>query len=499
MAVANELSRRRTTVLLWAFLGCVATALAAPADFPAAMKLYQEQDLAAARSALQDLAELGEARAQALLGRMLMQGEGGGIDTATGLGWLMAAAENGSKPMQDQVAVLRENIAALPKEQQRAAYDVLTRYGANTLLQQLLPTTKDLTLCAGAQWGKQFEQVIAVYPRAARFKSQNADVLFQIRVGTDGLAREPEVLAAFPPGEEFVNPAMRAVLLSRFRPATVDGHAVEGFYRYPAKFRIQGGGVLWNDSGVTQSVANANAGNPEAQFLVGSAAIVDSQEFHIPYGKALELLVKSAQAGNPHAQYWLGMEFSSRAICGPSEKAARWLDIAARNGEPTAQVRRARKLLAGDNSEADRADAKRLLSAAARSDSVFAARQAIGILASTPFDDVRDPALAASVLHDLKVDEYAQDPQTWEAVAAVHAARGEFRDAHYEEDRAIKLAQDYRWNTTAMEERQAAYSAKKPWTGDLLASPPVPEPGPGPSSLRSCITTNFNPPCVWIQ
>jgi len=75
----------------------------------------------------------------------------------------------------------------------------------------------------------------------------------------------------------------------------------------------------------------------------------------------------------------------------------------------------------------------------------------------------------ASRLH---YDYHDLDPHYTEVYAAALAANGRFLHAYRRQQRAITSAKELGWNTALMEERRAAYGAKKAWTGDLFRVPP---------------------------
>jgi TPR repeat protein len=409
----------------------------------------------------------------------------------------MAAAENGSKEAQAAADTVRADLAKLPANQRQSAYDVLMRYGAKSMQQNLLPAPRDLLACLKVRPVGRLETVVPEYPETARRTSQNADVYIQFTVGIDGLAREPEALSTFPAGEMFVRPAMRAVLLSQFRPAELDSRPIELTDRLRIKFRIAGGGNLWDHAGVRRAMDLAEKGNPAAQFLIGSAASVDPAAFQLTAEKARDFVIKAAQAGNPAAQYWIaGYLAEGGGACAKSAKVTRWLNVAVQGENPAAQVDRARQLLRSEPSATEQAEAKRLLVAAAKSNSVFAMRHAVGILATSPVEGVRDLAFSAAAVRKFATADYEDDPQTWEVLAASQAAGGNFSDAVRQQQKAIRLAAGYRWNTSAMSERLAAYEAKTVWRGDLLAVPPAPDPGPPPSKLARCRDSLLVLPCV---
>ena len=470
----------------------------AGARFEAAFQLYQNGDYAAARPAFAELAELGQPRAQALYGQMLVKGQGGAVDLGAGFGWMQASAGNGLTESLSQLDKIKGNIAKLSPAQQSDAAEVLRRYRRAALEKVLLPIQQDLTPCERGTHVREFESVLADYPATARRWGSDAYVLIEVRVGVDGLAHEPHILAWFAEADMFSEPAMRAVMRSRFLPATRDAQPVEGIFRVRATFRIIGGGSLWDSAGVGKVAALAANGNAAAEYLIGSGGMTDPAAFHVTYPQALSFLLHSAQAGNPQGQYWIGDELRAMSVCEASLKAARWFEIAARNGEPSAQIVRARQLLASDPSAEVRAEARRLLLAVAASESVFGARQAIALLASSPFEDVRDPPTALSSIHGLKTGDYDPDPQTWEAVAAAYAANGRYAEALPNQERALKLAREYRWNTTAIAERLAAYRKNHAWTGDLFAVPPVAPPGPPPSDVPGCEARRRTALCLRI-
>jgi hypothetical protein len=210
-------------------------------------------------------------------------------------------------------------------------------------------------------------------------------------------------------------------------------------------------------------------------------------------------MLRSAQDGHPPAQAWIASQLNARSGCPSSQKAARWLELAAYGGDPASQLSRARELLGAADPGADaRAEAKKLLHDVAASDSVFAVRLAAAILASSPYEDVRDAPVALESLRRLKTGDYDSDPLTSEAFAVALAANGHAAEAVSREEHAIKLAEDYRWNATAMRDRLAAFRKGHAWTGDILQLPPVPPPGPPPNKLKPCDYDKHRADCVSI-
>lgn len=123
----RALRQLATACAAWLFVA-TASASGAPVEtaaLAAGIQLYyKDRNYPAARAALQAPAELGESRAQYLLGSRLLKGEGGEVDAVAGYGWLRAAAENGNENALGPEDKVRTEVAALPPEARGRALDV---------------------------------------------------------------------------------------------------------------------------------------------------------------------------------------------------------------------------------------------------------------------------------------------------------------------------------------------------------------------------------------
>jgi hypothetical protein len=288
----------------------------------------------------------------------------------------------------------------------------------------------------------------------------------------DGLARDPQVLASAPP-KKFDTAAIGGVLRSRFSPAELDGKAVEDRYTIRISFQIEdGGGILWNNEKIEVIKQRAEAGLPNAQFVAGLLGILDDS-LEIPEDAAQRLLLSAAQAGHPGAQYWIAGEVRRERYCHPdSQKSRRWLQQAARGQLIPAKVALAYELLA-DPSQATAAAIKELLQPVIDGDSSHALKHAAALLSGVSHPQLRDPVLALRAAQKLDKLDADYDPQASEAIAAAHAANGDFKRAARFQQRAVKAATELKWNTQRMQERLANYTNGQAWTGDLFAIPPL--------------------------
>ena len=98
-----RLSRHALVVMM------LVAATAASGATTAGWVAYQRGDFAAARAAYERDARLGDRLAQFNLATMLLRGEGGAADPASGVDWLRKAAEAGMAQAQYNLGLLYES------------------------------------------------------------------------------------------------------------------------------------------------------------------------------------------------------------------------------------------------------------------------------------------------------------------------------------------------------------------------------------------------------
>ncbi len=441
-----------------------ATLLAAAiarADFQAALGEYNAGHYDAAHAQFLALAELGDCSSQFNLGAMALKGQGGPKDTGSGVGWLQAAAGNGCEKLVG--GKLTGLSAQLSPEEARSAAAIVSRYGREALKAQGV-VSPDFS-CSNTQPARVLDSPLPDDPRPAGGREESAIVITELTVGTDGLARDPEILLAVPE-RGFTRAAVEAWFNSRFAPAQRNGQPVES--RLTAKMLFTSSGGLASTDVYRQARPAADGGDPAAGYVVGLTATLDSS-LGISSARAGELLLASARDGYPQAQYWVANQLRYATACQGRRDGNVWLSHAAQGGNAAAQVKRARDLLGPGASAAQIAEARALLEKAAASDSYYVMKHVTALLAASPVETVRDPATAQKVATRLAGGEIQSDPQMFEAVAAADAANGDYRGASATQQLAMRKAQTLGWNTRAMAERLATYKSGKPWRGDLFA------------------------------
>jgi TPR repeat protein len=179
--------------------------------------------------------------------------------------------------------------------------------------------------------------------------------------------------------------------------------------------------------------------------------------------------LKAAQAGSPYAQYQIGNGLLlGRGCQADPRKGEFWLRKAAQADQPDAQATLAEHLLKDGSNPESVQQAIALLRRASKNGNVTTKLMLAAVLAATPVAGAGDPAGALTLADDIESD-YKHDPTLWEIRAAAHASSGKFDMAVKAQSQALAEAKDLGWDLSLLETRQTAYSAKKRWSGDLLA------------------------------
>jgi hypothetical protein len=434
------------------------------ADFQQAMQDYNAGRYDAAHGEFLALAELGDCSSQFNLGAMALKGQGGPRDSASGAGWLQAAAGNGCEQLVNKrLAALS---AGMSSADASTAAAIVGHYGHEALRVQGV-FDPDFS-CADTLAPRLLSAPEPDYPQQAG-QRQQALVITALTIGADGFARDPEVLLAVPE-QRFAAAAIEAWLNSRFAPAMRNGHPVA--YRLQTKqvFAVQGGGPLAQLEPLQQARSAAAAGDTQGEYLLGLAATFESS-LGLTSARAAGMLLSAARAGGPQAQYWVGSQLRATAECHPRADGAIWLTHAAAGGDAAAEVLLSSELLRGTPTATQIGQARAALVQAAGSGSYYVRKHVVALLAASRLDELRDPHTALTLAQQLQGGEIQSDPEMFAAVAAAYASTGDFHAAVAQQQRAQQKALNLGWDTHALDAQLAAYRAGRPWRGDVFASP----------------------------
>jgi uncharacterized protein len=424
-------------------------------DFPRAFELYRE------------LAELGNAESQETLAIMYVQGEGVKRDNILGYAWAAILLEQ--QPSEVAQSIYAQLHPRLTESGRKIADELRARFGKEALQKSILgiekiPAAPRKGICRMKAPANPDE----FFPPEAAEKGISGFAIIEARVFSDGRDHDPRAVRLIP-AQNFNGPGMLVSMNTLFAPRNETGKAEPCKMRFKVRFTVKPGHTPKTvERDLSAIKKQAVAGDPNSQLFYG--LFLQTSDDDAPAGEVpLDWFIKAAQAGIPFAQYLVGHDqMDSSWFEADEAKGIFWLDKAARGGDSDAQLELANYFLRDASNAGNVRKAVELLGHAVEANRTEARFYLSAVLASNPDAEVRNPKRALEIFgKDAGI--YEQNPIAWEIRAAAHANAGEFDDATGLEKRAIRMAKVFDWNTAPMEARLAAYQAKKPWTGDLLA------------------------------
>jgi hypothetical protein len=221
-------------------------------------------------------------------------------------------------------------------------------------------------------------------------------------------------------------------------------------------------GNILSDEKLTAMVVKAREGAIESQMAVSYLDSIAHQEVGIPETEARHFLAASAVQGERSALLRV-TRMMGLPNCRPQPVVEDFLYRAAMVGRSDLELLHATRILER-GSVADHPELLAMLRGAANADDAFVQMWAAGLLATAPFESVRDPQAALAAAQALKTND---DPDAGETLAAALAANGRYPEAVAAEKAAIANAGRWNWNTANMRLRLARYTAGEPWVGYL--------------------------------
>ena len=452
-----------------ALLAMCLCAPVARADLYSAKQAYDKGELEHAFELYQELAELGDMRAQEYLAAMYVAGEGVKRNNLMGYAWASIAIENGAgDEMKSIISQLDSHMTDSARKQVDA---IKAQYGSDALRKSLLPDIYANASYIDREPCKVSKAMATIYPQDAVDKGIQGNAYVEVTVMPDGRARNPRVVYAIPTGV-FDEAAREAMLRTEFTPArTRKGGLVPCTYAVMLRYVIEGyetSDYPKLEVFAKQTREKAESGDPNAQMLYG-LLISGFPQLKQNRSDAMPWFLKSAQAGVPTAQFTIGYSMMEGWGCQCDEpKGMIWLHKAAAADQADAQVALANYLLRGDPGPEEVAKATKWLERAVANNHRDAKIYLAALLATGPDPARRDPQRSLTMLHDV-MHSRDVDPTEFEIRAAAYAALGNFKEAQLDQSKALKMAQKLGWDVAPQQQRLNAYVAKTPWSGDLFA------------------------------
>jgi TPR repeat protein len=450
---------------------------AAHADLAGAQKAYAAKDFEGAFQQYLEVATLGNLAAQENLAAMYVGGEGVTRDNVLGYAWAVIARENGgTAATQNIIDQLQPHLDDRSRARVQAVID---DFGKAALAQRLLPAQIPPDPTSAPKDRCRMTRPTnpdAFYPPAAKREDLSGAVLIEAVISPDGHVHRPYVWYSVPEGI-FEQAGRGIAWTSGYSPKRIDGVAQQCAMRYKATFHASHTAA---DDRITDAYKKvqvlAEQGDPRAQLLYGQL-MFDRESALNSEKNPLDWYVKAAQAGLPYAQYLVGVELlfidrrsstHAREIEAEKAKGLTWLQLAAANGRAEAKFALANYRLRKDPAATSDATVFAWLEDAAKAGHRDATLYLAALLAASPDASRRDPARALALV-DLKHWDFEADPAAFEVIAAAYAQSAKFSDAVDAQQRAIRTAQKYRWNTAALDKRLETFQAGSAWTGNLMA------------------------------
>jgi TPR repeat protein len=199
---------------------------------------------------------------------------------------------------------------------------------------------------------------------------------------------------------------------------------------------------------VKDAKTKADAGDARSQLLYGLLA-EGLPQMTKSRKEAMPSILKAAQSGIPIAQFMVGYRALQGWGCECDEpKALIWLHKAAASDQGDAQVVLAHYLLRGEPTAEQIAQAFVWLELAATNDNTDGKFYLAALLAAGVDPARRDAQRALMLLKEVMEDREV-DPAAFEIRAAARAAIGDFVQARKDQERALKMAQKFGWETAS--------------------------------------------------
>lgn len=441
---------------------CLVATHSASAGYSEGAEAYQKGDFRRAFDEFESLAKLGHPQSQYILGVMYYRGEGANKNSLLGFGWMKLAAEAGHAKAKELLPKLR---ADMIDEGVAAAERLVAAFTPSALNERLMPRILPNCDYQSMTAPKVLKAKPPEYSRAARRSGISGSVMAELTIAADGSVRDTRIVRAFPPNV-FEDSVLRAAPGWKFEPALKDGVPTTAFHAVTITFDLDGGAPRKLHDLVKDIESKAQDGDAVSQYIY-AAVIAGHPDFKKPWSDALPWITKSAQAGLAQAQFELGQSLWVGRGCEEDPvKAVHWLQLAAQQDEPNAQVSLARiALTPGPTFEADKA--LFWLRRAAEHDHKHARKYLAAILAASSDAKIRNPKQALELLKKIETGDH-DEPTTREIRAAAFANSGDFKGAVHWQKAALKRAKSLGLDTLPLEQRLETYNAQQPWYGSLV-------------------------------
>lgn len=315
------------------------------ADFDAATEAYHNQQFAEAFKTYDQLARIGNKRAQFNLAVMYLNGEHVKQDLKMAYAWGKLSGSNDNPAYAELTHAIINDMdepGLLAAEQQYIKLNEL--YGEAKIYSKLSPIAYQTN--TGKQKSKQNFKIKPLvrkgprYPNEALNKRIQGWVTVGFEVHPDGTARNPYVMDAYPENT-FENATFNAIQKFKFEITFDEG--VEPFVIYarqtieysleqstnPTKLRA----YYKERLDQLRSIAEQGSGKAQYLYALGASSNIMNKDNKMPVEEVNQWWLKAAQNGHKEAQYQLGKNILRGIGCQvEKQKGIDWIVYAAEQG-----------------------------------------------------------------------------------------------------------------------------------------------------------------------
>lgn len=412
-----------------------------------ALALYKKSEFEKAYSAFQELATIGNARAQYNIAVMYVRGEHVATHYAKAHAWARLAKSNGADYANQLIDILDKQLDEPQTKRAETRYRELAQdYAASAIAQQYWPQPPQGQ--SPITKAKMLAMPSPQFPKSMAKKQQFGWVDVQYAIGSDGSARYFSILNS--PAEDFSEDALRIIKRGQFEPLHVGDRAINDFgnvQRIAYRLRNTTLEVEELTAALEDIKSQAVAGGSQEKLryslaLSGWSSITEDMEGNsqIEWDNPQLWMLKAAQAGSIYAQYKLGLAILSGRQCAfEPQKAQFWLASAAEAGLADAQIALGYEYMTGARLDKNRQRGLALIARAAEGGVDHARVYYAWLLATHPDKKQRRADLAAKHLDAVDRDQYSDKRSYWETRTAVAIALENWDRAEKALDRLAKI------------------------------------------------------------
>lgn len=442
------------------------------ASFDKAMEIYADERFDEAKIAFEALAAIGDRRALFNLGVMHYLGEGMQRDVVRAYALISIAGKGAEEPIFSDSA--DKILKAFSEQQDLEAAALLAEltpvYDPRVIAQNLFPKPLNDEDCVPERLAML--KKAPVYPQYEIYKGRMGMTDVEFTVSPQGYVRD--IYAVSSTSEAFTKSSLRAAARFRYKPPSNNLPVFGLRNRFTYALELDGTSRVKTKTlkkDLDQLKADAERGDAVAQYRYARKlnSYRSFQEYlggvDLQYRQANEWYLKSAKNGVVNAQFEIGRNMIEGRGCAVDAKnGLKWINVSALGGYSPAQTLLAQKFLENSDTEHEgKEGALRWLRSAALS-KYYPARVMLAWELATSENSI-DEGLTALGLLDESDSAYLDPVRVMETKAAAYARLGHYSRARKYQKKAIKLADQYKWNIPVMQERLAAYVEEKRWFG----------------------------------